>query len=226
MKKMFLAVFLFASVFLSALTVNAKTPVAAFKASTVSEKSFMELLEVNPEAVYEKYDNVIEIQTMKIDNKNSDGVKAFKYDKNGILQELDCEVTLNKISYQEGANSISAASNDVSTVYALTAETKDSKDSTTKNGITLNGTITWIDHFGTSNELVSVSGSRSGAYKGDGTYKITSQTHGVGSGSFSSGSFSDSSNSGEKGYSFTLVIHSYTAAGDQTTLIVKTSAFD
>jgi len=139
-------------------------------------------------------------------------------------------VLLSKISYREKADEISTEIGDenVAAVYVLTADTKDSVDSTTKNGISLKGTITWIDHAGLNNELVSVSGSRSGSYSGDGKYIVTSGTHNVtnGSGSFSGTTFSNSAVGGEKGYSFTLTMHSYTASGDQTTLIVKTSAFD
>ncbi len=228
MKKILSATILLFSLSAGSIIASANTHVSTFEAHTVTEESFIELMETDPDTIYEKYNNIIDVQTLTTDNQKSEDIRAFEYDENGILQELDCEVTLNIITYQENIGATRSAIRNNSTVYVLSATTKPSSDSTTKNGITLNGTITWIDHLGPSNEFVSVSGSRSGSYSGNGDYIVTSQTHNVGNGggSFSGTTFSSTSGAGSRGSSFTLTVHSSTSAGTVTTLVVKTSIFD
>ena len=92
--------------------------------------------------------------------------------------------------------------------------------------MTLNGCITWIDHLGMSNELVALSGSREGTYRGEGTYVCSSRTHVVGSGKFDGDSFDTFIYKGEKGYSFTLIVRSKTQNGNSVQLQVNTSMFD
>lgn len=188
------------------------------------DESFVEALAADPDLLLQQYSNIVDIQTTTLSNLSRSGecaVVAYEYVQNDAAQLLEVEATLTKVSYQEDA--------DISSLYVLTASTDntDSSDSITKNGVTLTGTITWIDHFGPSNELVSLSGSRSGSYTGDGSYVITSRTTPVGSGTFEGASFSDTSYKGQKGYSFTLIVRSDSSVDNkQVQLIVKTSFFD
>lgn len=53
---------------------------------------------------------------------------------------------------------VSNGTENIGTLYALTASEKEISDETTKNGVDAWITLVWIDYLGTDNELVSVSG--------------------------------------------------------------------
>ena len=200
----------------------------AFESAVVDEK-FIELLATMPETLFEQYSNIIDIQTMTLsgNERSNEGVEAYEYDDEGFIRFVDCEATVTRIVYREDSVLPMAEDENVSSIYVLTANTdKKSDDSTEEDGVTLTGCITWIDHLGTSNELVSLSGSRAGDYINEGKYICTSRTHGVVSGEFDGESFVDNSKKGEKGYSFTLIVRSQTASNTTVQLMVKTSAFD
>lgn len=185
---------------------------------------FIESLATNPELLIWQYSNIVDIQTTTLSNFGRSGesaVEAYEYDEDGTVHLLEAKATVTKVLYEEES--------DISSLYVLTASTHntDSSDSITKDGVTLNGTITWVDHFGPKNELVSLSGSRSGSYTGDGSYVCTSRTIPIGSGTFAGASFSDTSFQGRNGSSFTLIVRSTSAENNkQVQLIVKTSIFD
>lgn len=191
------------------------------------DEGFVEVVETMPEVLFEQYDNIIDIQTTALSGKGraSGGIEAYEYNEDGIMNIVNCEGTLTRIVYQEEAEQ--PGMEGVSSLYILIASSdKTSTDSTTEDGVTLNGCITWIDHLGMSNELVALSGSREGTYTGEGTYVCTSRTHGVGSGKFDGDSFETYSYKGEKGYSFTLIVRSKTQNGNSVQLQVNTSMFD
>lgn len=196
-----------------------------------ADESFIELLSTEPDLLLEQYSNIIDIQTTTLSScsRSNEGVaiEACEYDENGTAHFLEAEATLTEVIYREGPASEVSGDENTSSLYVLSANTKETPDSITKEGVTLNGCITWIDHFGMSNELVSLSGSRSGSYTGDGSYVCTSRTNGVTSGDFEGTSFSDSSKSGVTGYSFTLIVRSKSlSSGTTVQVMVKTSAFD
>lgn len=194
------------------------------------DESFVKLLQADSDLLLEQYSNIIDIQVVtlsKADRSNGSLAEAYEYDENGAVRLLEVEATLTKVLYWEDFGSRLSDDENISALYVLTADTKDSSDSITQGEVTLNGTITWIDHFGIDNELVSLSGSRSGLYTGDATYDCYARTRYIGGSTFGGISFADSSFSGTKGYSFSLIVRSTSSVtGKQVQLLVKTSAFD
>lgn len=193
-------------------------------------ESFIEVLNTEPDLLFEQYNNIIDIQTMTLSNKSrsTDGIEieAYEYDKDGIKHFLETDATLTKVIYQDESAFGLFGDENTSCLYVLNANTKDTTDSLTKDGVTLNGCITWIDNFGMSNELVSVSGSRSGSYTALGMYTCKTRYASITSDTFEGASFENSDVGGEIGYQFYLIVKSPTSSGTEAQLIVKTSAFD
>lgn len=76
----------------------------------------------NPETIYEKYNNVIDIQEVPLEEEINGCVEAYEYDETGLIEELDCNVKLNRIVYQSNSNTEYSVSANTSTLYILTAE--------------------------------------------------------------------------------------------------------
>lgn len=197
---------------------------------TATEGLLISILSENPDLLLQQYSNVLSVETMALSNadcSHGEIVKAYEQKQDGTVCLLEVEATLTKILYQEESDLSLEGDEMFSTLYVLTGNTS-SKDSMTKNGVTLNGTIVWKDHLGVNNELVSISGTRAGSYAGEGTYYCWSGSHAIlGWVSFSGTSFNDSSVSGEKGFWFGLEINSPSSnSTSSATLIMKTSIFD
>ena len=112
------------------------------------------------------------------------------------------------------------------TMHIMEGTAKDSKGSTTKHGVTLSGTIHWIDYKGINNTLTGVAGHREGKRTGTMTYEYGVGNSCIGSGSSTSGDFSKHISSDNNGFSFYLTINSPSTSGNTATLTVKTSIFD
>lgn len=198
---------------------------------TEVDESFIKQLETEPDLLLEQYVNVIDIQTMTLSNKSrsSEGIEieAYVYGEDGAVHLLESEATLTKVIYQDVSVLSLSDDENLSTLYVLSAsaDEKVSDASGTQKGVTLYAAITWIDHFGLQNELVSLSGSRSGSYTGEGSYICNARVTPVTGGEFDE-SFYDSEKAGQLGYSFTLTVTSKSSSGDLAKIIAKTSAFD
>ena len=97
--------------------------------------------------VYGKETTEIEVtQEMK------NGVTAYMETENGEIQPLDCDISLVKHT------SNARVAGDMYTLEVKASNQKASSDSIAQANIGLLGRITWIDHLGTSNELVSYYG--------------------------------------------------------------------
>ncbi len=100
----------------------------------------------------------------------------------------------------------------------LNSTTKTSQSSITSKGVTLNGTIGWIDYFGPVNEFKYCSGSRSGSYTGDGYYQANRGSDNLCNADFSGTSFySTSTLSDQTGTAFRLLVRSKTSQDLQDT---------
>lgn len=200
---------------------------SAVTESIVVDDSFVELLQTDSKALYEKYSNIVDIQEVQLDDEQlSKYVEAYECSEDGMIEDVDCTATLNKITYRDGSVSPLTADR-TSTIYVLMAEStsKTSENSATQYGVTLKGSIVWIDHFGMSNELVSISGERSGSYDGDAKYAITGGTTPIGSGTFDT-SFENNDYAGSTAFQFILTIASNPVSGKRFHITVKTSVTD
>lgn len=230
MKKILVAVLSLVLVMNSASFRAEASDKTVFDKSKVDE-SFVKLLETEPDLLLEQYGNVVDIQTMTLSTKSrsSEGIEieACVYGEDGVAHLLEAEATLTKVIYQDVSFLSLSDDENLSTLYVLStsADEKVSDESGTQEGVTLYAAITWIDHVGLQNELVSLSGSRSGSYTGDGSYVCNARTTPVTSGEFEE-SFNDSNKKGQKGYSFTLSVFSKSTSGKTVKVMAKTSAFD
>ena len=177
----------------------------------------------------ETYSNVIDIQQEKLDANTLAECSAYKTNADGSVQEFECEVTLNKIIYQDNDAVRSCSDESISTFYVLTAST-DIKTSTHEEsayGITLKGSIGWVDNLGVNNLFKYTSGSRSGNYSGDGWMALYAGQHALCDGYFSGSTFYKTSDKDDQyGLSFRLLVKSKTPNGEEAMLEVKTSIFD
>lgn len=191
----------------------------------------MAVLSENPDLLLQQYSNILSMETMELPNtyclNGEEIVKAYEQDQDGTVCMLDVEATLTKILYQEELEPSLEDDEIPTTLYVLAANTV-STDSKTEYGVTLSGTIVWKDHFGIDNELVSISGSRSGSYTGDGGYYCRMGTHQVvGWVKFTGSSFFDNSVSGDRGVGYELIVNSpSTNSTREASLSVSTSIFD
>lgn len=194
------------------------------------EGSLEAILSEDLDFLSQQYSNVLSVETIELSGElcsNGEIVEAYELNQDGTVCSLETEVTLTKILYQEEQNLSLKRDEKPSTLYVMTAETY-SSDTTKQHGVRLTGCIAWIDHLGVDNELVALSGSRSGSYTGIGTYYCNSGTTTIAAWkTFSDVSFFDNSAKGEKGYSFQLLIHSPSTQSTQSAqLIIRTSIFD
>ncbi|MCM1192658.1 MAG: hypothetical protein NC123_10375 [Butyrivibrio sp.] len=218
---------------MNSICLSAKANERAVFSQETANESVIRLLETEPDLLFEQYSNIIDIQTITLSNdrRSNEGVEieAYEYDEDGAVHFIEAEATLTKVIYQdESALNLSGDDNrSALCVLSVNAEEKNSDGSWTKDGVTVNAVITWIDHLGVKNELVALSGSRSGSYTGDGSYICTARVTPVTSGDFEGASFKDTTAAGQTGYSFTLVVSSKSSTSGKTIqTIAKTSAFD
>ncbi len=214
MKKAVLITTLAVALFTSSIGVNAQAEsVDISKAEFKVDHEFMEIFQTDQEQIYEKYSNVADIQEIQLsDSQISKCVEAYQDNGDGIRREVDCDVKLNKVVFQQEAGLCSLAEEDAPVLYVLsaTASSKESDSSTTKNGVTLYGCIGWTDNFGPNNKFEYVKGSRSGSYSGKGRYDALNGTTNLCGGDFDSSFYSTSTSNHTTGYSFRLNIQSGT----------------
>lgn len=194
------------------------------------DDAFMAMLQTNPELIYDEYSNVLNIQEVSLeDSILNECAEAYEYNTDGtLLQELDCEVTLNKIEVQSNAATLNSVQENTSSFYVLTAtaSSKTSDDSLTSDGVTLYGCIGWDDNFGVINTFNYASGSRSGSYTGTGYYLAMRGTGTLCSGDFDTSFYATSNESDSSGTQFRLIVRSSTSSGTTVQLNFTTSIFD
>lgn len=230
MKKALSAVIMFVFLF-NSFSYNAEASNKKIFCETEAERAMSVILSEDPNLLLQQYSNILSVETTELSNtycSNGEIVKAYEQDQDGTVCMLETEATLTKILYHEEPGLSLEGDERPTTLYVLTAETY-SSDTTTQYGVRLTGAIAWKDYAGVNNELVAVSGSRSGSYMGDGTYYRSAGTTQLEPGwiTFSGASFFDHSVAGTKGYGFQLVIHSPSQSSSNVAqLIIKTSIFD
>lgn len=230
MKKTLSAVFLFV-IICNGFCYNAEASNKKIFCETEAERAMSIILSEAPDLLLQQYSNILSVETIELSNaycSNGEIVKAYEQNQDGTVCLLETEATLTKILYHEELDLSLEGDERPAALYVLTAETY-SSDTTTQYGVRLTGTIAWKDNFGMNNELVAVSGSRSGSYTGDGTYYCSAGSTQLEPGwiSFSEASFFNHSVAGTEGYGFQLVIHSpSTSSAKIAQLIIKTSILD
>lgn len=213
------------SICVNAQSIYDNMPTEEFKIND----STVAMLQINPELIYETYSDVIDIQEVSLtDSQISKCVEAYEYNENGVRQELECEVTLNKILLQNNADILNSTGQDTSTLYVLmaTSTSKTSDDSLTSDGVTLYGCIGWEDKLGIVNYFEYASGSRSGSYTGDGYYQAMRGTGTLCNGYFDTSFYSTSELDDTGGTEFRLIVRSSTSSGTSVQLNFTTSIFD
>lgn len=193
------------------------------------DDSTVAMLQTNPDLIYEKYSDVIDIQEISLtDSQISKCAEAYEYSENGTRQELECEVTLNKIILQNNEAVLNSVDENTSALYVLTATStsKISDDTLTSDGVTLYGCIAWEDKLGVVNYFKYVDGSRSGSYTGDGYYQAMRGTGTLCHGYFDTIFYSTSELEDTSGTEFRLIVRSSTASGTSVQLNFTTSIFD
>ncbi|MCR4998682.1 MAG: hypothetical protein K6A05_02450 [Lachnospiraceae bacterium] len=123
-------------------------------------------------------------------------------------------------------HTIISSSNPDLKLHILEATAKESKGSKTKNGVTLSGSIHWVDRKGTNNALTGVWGSRSGSWTGTMTYEYGAGWKPLGTGSSTRSHCGESIHSGQNGFSFYFSLNSPSTDGSTVSLTIQTSAFD
>lgn len=217
------------ALFTDYIHVNAHPNCETFSVNQLeNDNSFIELMTTNPETIYEKYNNVIDIQEVPLEEEINGCVEAYEYDETGLIEELDCNVKLNRIAYQSNSNTEYSVSANTSTLYILTAEasSKTSEDSLTEDGVTLKGCIGWNDVLGIGNSFEYASGSRSGSISGEGYYQALRGTHTLCYGNFATSFYSTSQDADTSGTQFRLIVRSGTTSGSTVQLNFTTSIFD
>lgn len=187
----------------------------------------MELLTTDVEALYEAYDFIDEIKDIDASDSDVD-VEAFEI-VDGEKETLPYSVSLKEISLSEDSLVV-APDNAIitSNLYLITATstTKTSSDTLTKEGVTLSGSILWVDNAGIANEFLSASGSRKGSTSGSGYYAAYRRYTPLCSGYFDSSFYAKSDLDDSTGTQFQLIVRSDSTTGNQVQLSVKTSIFD
>ena len=183
------------------------------------------MLQTAPELVSERYSNIVEVQTVSVDEDMMDDcVTAWEYDESGTMLPLECDVVLNKIVYQNDASETYSLDTAASTFYVLSAKADTtSTDDKTEDGVTLYGCIGWEDVLGPFNNLKYVSGYRRGAYANEGSYSALKSSHDMCSGNFDTSFYDIPDPSDASGTQFRLVVNSDTKNGGKVQLIVLTS---
>ena len=160
--------------------------------------------------------SVVTIEEMVLDERTvSQYVVAHEYNEDGTVQELDCEVTLNKVIYKDGISALNSDSEGTSTLYVLSGTLKESTDQNTEDGVTLYGCIGWTDNLGPWNRFEYCKGSRSGSYDPNekGTYTVQRESHSLCSGRFDTSFYDTSDEPDPSGYKFRMRVSSKTASG-------------
>lgn len=162
---------------------------------------------------------------IKVTPEMKDGITAYMETENGVIQPLNCDISLVKHTLN------SREAGDMYTLEVKASDQKVSSDSRAQDGIELLGRITWIDHLGTSNELVSYYGRYSNPSK------IAYASYHVGRGNEThhvipmdnitqKNTFNNTDPCHNKGFSFFLYMHARTKEDKTVKLTVRTSMLD
>lgn len=191
------------------------------------DAEFVSMVLEEPELALNRYSNISDITNVPVPANFQEKIVGSLISEYGEVTNLDCEISLVRIQMKNQPYTLLANGQEQGDVmYVLSASTKESPGSLTEDGVTLNGTIGWIDHFGTSNEFKYVSGSRSGSYVGAGRYGSGGRGVAYNGGTDFDSSFSDSTGSGNQSSWFYLHVYSTTQTGKRITLNVSTSILD
>lgn len=181
---------------------------------------FVEELISNPELIHDKYANILSVEQRQIRDKNNMVLDGRNY------TEMDCEnyeyvATLTRMTF-----AINDQDGEVADYYVMSVstDTKTSTGSLTQDGVTLNGSIGWIDYFGPINEFVYASGSRNGTYSEEGYYQVLRGTGTLCSGNFSSSFYATSNLSDKTGSEFRLYIRSKSSQTNKNVILEFTTS--
>ena len=93
MKRVIIVLVATFALFTDYIHVNAHPNCETFSVNQLeNDNSFIELMTTNPEAIYEKYNNVIDIQEVPLEEELNGCVEAYEYDETGLIEELDYNV--------------------------------------------------------------------------------------------------------------------------------------
>lgn len=220
-------------------TINAPIYTSASSTSNLDSATYdvsnidFDILIDRPDDYVERYDGILSVTREVI---ASDVVErcasAYRVDQNGRVEELTCELELFTIEADPNAFLLDSAQYDGNTadplmIYVLKGTTKDTSSNCSGHGVSLSGTITWVDNFGPTNEFISASGSRSGDYINSGRAWVRKNTVMLVGWTYFNTSFSASAdpNIDNTGLQFTLHIDSDTQDGNNIQLAFSNSVF-
>ncbi len=194
----------------------------------VVDSALIELINSDSNLIYDAYDNVISVEEIILENGLDDNIQAYQCNVEGEKQELECDVVLNKITYQKNATTRSNIEKETATMYILTARatSKTSDGEVEDHDVVVQGTIGWSDALGIVNTFEYVSGSRSGAYTGTGYYQALRGTRTLCNGNFDVSFYDTSQYEDSSGTGFRLIARTSTADGNEVQLNFTTSVFD
>jgi len=194
-----------------------------------------EIIEHDKDYLFTKYSNIIAIETIESDDELLDMIEVkFENDKNmnrvSNKNELLFEkcVTLKRLVIAN-SNSDKAENQEINTYYimAVSGTTRNSTGSKSASGVTLTGTIVWEDILDPINKFINCSGSRSGSYRGTGSYEVYRSTQSLCSGYFNDSFVGTSSLTDLTGYGFMLQVRTFAENTDEMIVLeVRTSIFD
>lgn len=166
----------------------------------------------------------METEKIEVTQEIKDGITAYMETENGEIQPLDCDISLVKHTWN------TRTAGDIYTLEVKSSETKSSSDSIAQAGIALVGRITWIDHPGMSNELVSYYGLYSNpsqiAFAKYDVGLSNSTKHSITMDLANQSSFYYTDPCHNQGFNFFLYMYARTKADTVVRLTVKTSMFD
>ena len=206
--------------------------VGAFAAETNSRTFSEERLsdEILEDSCFYKlpdmYSNIVSVEKTDLEGEALRGCVSAYSDGN---VPIECSATINKIVYVASPASKAVDGHvrkeDCKTVYILRGTTKTTSNSATSHGVTLKGSIVWIDNFGLFNELLYVYGQRYGRIAGSGYYSITNSSLGLGGGYFDYTFNSTGNNNNHTGTTFHLNVSSPATDGSNVRLSLINSMF-
>lgn len=138
---------------------------------------------------------------------------------------MDCDISLVKHT-----SKTRSSAGDMYTLEVKSSERKTSSDSTTQFGIELTGRITWIDNLGTSNKLISYTGTYGNpsqiAFAKYDVGLANNTKHSKTVDIVSKNTIYDTDPCHNEGVSFFLYMYARTKEGSIARLTVRTSIFD
>jgi hypothetical protein len=171
--------------------------------------------ELTDEELVQQYEGAVSVEYIPVTNEMFSAVTCL------VDGDID-----NDAEYSVSLERLTIENNDEYCLYVLSAEGKTSTGSKEQDGVTLYGTIYWIDNLGTNNVLLKVTGGRYGSYTGNGTYSYGGKYQILKMGTFSASGFNDQDYWGTENISFHLNVSTNITSGSTVSLAVDTSIFD